>query len=166
MAQITFKGNPVKTVGNLPEVGSNAPEFTVTKTDLQDVTLADFKGKNLILNIFPSVDTGVCAASVRKFNSEASDIDNTQVLCISKDLPFAHKRFCEAEGIKNVIASSEYKNTSFSDNYKIKMSDGPLAGLFSRSIVVIDPDGKVVYTEQVPEITSEPDYQKALDALK
>jgi thioredoxin-dependent peroxiredoxin len=166
MAQIKFKGNPIHTVGDLPKVGTSAPDFTVTKSDLQDTKLADFSGKNLILNIFPSIDTGICAASVRQFNKDAAGLGNTVVLCISKDLPFAHKRFCEAEGIENVVTSSEYKNTGFSDNYKVKMADGPLAGLLSRCVVVINTEGKVIYTEQVPEITIEPDYEKALNSLK
>ncbi|MCL4167304.1 UNVERIFIED_CONTAM: hypothetical protein GTU68_038357 [Idotea baltica] len=166
MAQITLKGNVINTVGNLPAVGLDAPDFTVTKSDLQDVSLADFKGKNLILNIFPSIDTGTCAASVRQFNKDATSLDNTVVLSVSRDLPFAFKRFCEAEGIENVVTSSEIRNTDFSDNYEVKIADGPLAGLFSRSIVVIDDSGKVVYTEQVAETTEEPNYDAALAALK
>ncbi len=166
MAQITLKGNVINTVGNLPAVGLDAPDFTVTKSDLQDVSLADFKGKNLILNIFPSVDTGICAASVRQFNKEAANLENTVVLGISRDLPFAFKRFCEAEGIENVITTSEIRDTAFSDNYKVKIADGPMAGLFSRCIVVIDASGKVIYTEQVAETTEEPNYDAALAALK
>ncbi len=166
MAQITLKGNVINTVGNLPAVGLDAPDFTVTKSDLQDVSLADFKGKNLILNIFPSIDTGTCAASVRQFNKDATNLNNTVVLSISRDLPFAFKRFCEAEGIENVVTSSEIRNTDFSDNYEVKFANGPLAGLFSRSIVVIDATGKVVYTEQVAETTEEPNYDAALAALK
>jgi len=166
MAQITLKGNSVNTVGNLPQVGSIAPEFSVTKTDMQETTLADYKGKNLILNIFVSLDTGTCAASVRQFNKEASNLEDTQVLCISKDLPFAHKRFCESEGIENVINVSEFRNTAFSDNYLVKFADGPLRGLFSRSIVVIDKEGTVIYTQQVSETTNEPDYENALASIK
>jgi thiol peroxidase len=165
MAQITLKGNPVNTAGELPAVGSEAADFSLTKTDLSETTLADYKGKNVILNIFPSIDTGTCAASVRQFNKEASQLDNTVVLCISKDLPFAHSRFCEAEGIDNVVTTSEFRNSSFSDNYKVMITDGPLAGLFSRSIVIVSPEGKVAYTEQVPEIVDEPNYDKAIAAI-
>jgi thioredoxin-dependent peroxiredoxin len=165
MAQIAFKGNPVHTTGSLPAVGSTAPTFSVTKTDLSETTLGDYKGKKLVLNIFPSIDTPVCAASVRRFNVEATKKPNAAVLCISKDLPFAHKRFCAAEGLENVVSASEYKNDSFSHAYNVKITDGPLAGLLSRAVVVIDETGKVVYTEQVPEITQEPDYAKALAAL-
>lgn len=166
MAQITLGGNPVATVGELPEVGSPAPDFKVTKTDLTDTTLGDFLGKNVVLNIFPSIGTGICSASVRKFNELAAGMNNTVVVCVSRDLPFAHKSFCEAEGIENVIPTSEYKDNGFSDNYHVKMLDGKFEGLLSRSIVVIDTDGKVIYTEQVPEIGQEPDYDKALAALK
>ena len=165
MAQITFKNSPVHTAGSLPKVGEKAPGFSVTKTDLSETTLADYRGKRLVLNIFPSIDTPVCAASVRKFNDQASKMKNTAVLCVSKDLPFAHKRFCAAEGLENVISASEFRNNSFSDAYHVKITDGPLAGLFSRAVVVIDESGKVIYTEQVPEITQEPDYAKALAAL-
>ena len=166
MAHITLGGNPVVTVGDLPKVGSPAPDFKVTKTDLTDTTLSDFSGKNVVLNIFPSIGTGVCSASVRKFNELASGMDNTVVVCVSRDLPFAHKSFCEAEGIENVIPTSEYKNNGFSDNYQVKMIDGKFEGLLSRSIVVIDSERKVIYSEQVPEIAQEPDYDKALAALK
>lgn len=165
MAQITFKNNPVHTAGSLPKVGENAPDFSVTKPDLSETALKDYRGKKLVLNIFPSIDTPVCAASVRKFNEEASKMKNTAVLCVSKDLPFAHKRFCAAEGLQNVISASEYKNNSFSDAYEVKIVDGPLAGLFSRAVVVVDEAGKVIYTEQVPDIAQEPDYGKALAAL-
>ena len=166
MAQITLGGNPVTTVGDLPEVGSKAPDFKVTKTDLTDTSLGDYGGKNVVLNIFPSIGTGVCSASVRKFNELASGIENTVVVCVSRDLPFAHKTFCEAEGIENVIPTSEYKDNGFSDNYHVKMLDGKFEGLLSRSIVVINAAGTVIYTEQVPEIAQEPDYDKALAALK
>ncbi len=165
MAQITFKGSPIHTAGSLPKVGGPAPEFKLTKSDLGDTSLKDYKGKRIVLNIFPSLDTPVCATSVRKFNQEASKLQNTVVLCISKDLPFAQKRFCAAEGLQNVVTLSEYKDSGFSDPYKIKITDGPLAGLFSRAIVVIDETGKVKYTEQVPEIAQEPDYAKALASL-
>lgn len=166
MAHITLGNDPVTTAGDLPKVGSKAPDFKVTKTDLTDTTLNDFLGKNIVLNIFPSIATSVCSASVRKFNELAAGKNNTVVVSVSRDLPFAHKNFCEAEGIENVIPTSEYKNTGFSDNYHVKMLTGKFEGLFSRCIVVIDPSGTVVYTEQVPTIGQEPDYQKALAAIK
>jgi len=164
MAQIAFKGNPIQTAGSLPKLGSIAPDFKIVKSDLTPLSLSDLKGKKVILNIFPSLDTPVCANSVRRFNVEASKLANTVVVCVSKDLPFAHKRFCTAEGIANVIAGSEYQDSSFSDAYGIRIVDGPLAGLFSRAVVVINDQGRVVYTEQVPEIAQEPDYEKALAA--
>ena len=166
MAHITLGNDPVTTAGDLPKVGSKAPDFKVTKTDLTDTTLSDFLGKNIVLNIFPSIATSVCSASVRKFNELAAGRDNTVVISVSRDLPFAHKNFCEAEGIKNVIPTSEYKNNGFSDNYHVKMLNGKFEGLLSRCIVVIDPKGTVVYTEQVPTIGQEPDYEKALAAIK
>ncbi|MCU0430906.1 MAG: thiol peroxidase [Cytophagaceae bacterium] len=166
MASITFKGNPVKTSGSLPAAGSKAPDFLLTKTNLSDFGLQEFAGKKVILNIFPSLDTGVCAASVRRFNKEASSLDNTVVLCISKDLPFAHKRFCETEGLANVVSASSLRNDSFEKSYQVTMQDGPLAGLFSRSVVVIDEKGLVTYSEQVPEITQEPNFEAALQAAK
>lgn len=166
MSQITLKGNPVNTTGTLPEKGAAAPDFTMTKTDLSDVSLSDFKGSKLVLNIFPSIDTDICAMSVRKFNSEAASLDNTEILCVSLDLPFAHKRFCGAEGIEKVHAVSELRDRSFGDDYGVRMVDGPLKGLFSRAVVVIDEQGTVKYTQQVPEIGQEPDYEKALEAVK
>jgi thiol peroxidase len=165
MAQITLKGNPIHTAGSLPAVGQAAPDFKLTKTDLSDISLGDFRGKRVVLNIFPSIDTPVCAASVRKFNAEASGLSNAVVLCVSRDLPFAHKRFCAAEGLESVVSASELRNSSFSDAYQVRITDGPLASLLSRAIVIIDATGKVVYTEQVPEIAQEPDYAKALAAL-
>jgi thiol peroxidase len=165
MAQIMLGNDQVTTTGELPAVGSQAPDFKVTKTDLTDTTLSEFSGKNIVLNIFPSIGTGVCSASVRKFNELAAGKDNTVVISVSRDLPFAHSSFCEAEGIENVIPTSEYKDSGFSDNYKVKMVDGKFEGLLSRCIVVIDPEGKVVYTEQVPQIGQEPDYDKALSAI-
>lgn len=166
MASITLKGNPVSTIGELPEVGSMAKDFTLVKSDMSRVSLSDYKGKKLILNIFPSVDTGTCAMSVRKFNEMASSMENTAVLCVSMDLPFAFKRFCGAEGIENVDTASSFVNGAFGKDYGVTFSgDSPMEGLFSRSIVVIDEDGKVVYTEQVPETVDEPDYEKALAAL-
>jgi thiol peroxidase len=165
MSSITFKGNPIETVGDLPKVGDKAPDFRVTDTDLADKTLADFAGKKVILNIFPSVDTGICAASVREFNKRVGDRQDATVLCISKDLPFAHKRFCGAEGIEGVISASQYKDQSFSENYRVDMLNGPLAGLMSRAVVVVDENGVVSYVEQVPEIVQEPDYEAALASL-
>jgi thioredoxin-dependent peroxiredoxin len=166
MAKITFKGGAVTTEGNLPATGTVAPDFKLTKSDLSDVSLKDFSGKNVVLNIFPSLDTSVCAASVRKFNSEAEKLADTVVLCISKDLPFAHSRFCTTEGLTNVISLSEYKDDNFSKTYGVKITDGPLAGLHSRAVIIVDKHGKVAYTEQVPEIAQEPDYSKALAAIK
>lgn len=165
MAQITLKGNAIETVGTLPAVGSAAPDFKLVKTDLSEVSLKDYKGKNVVLNIFPSIDTGVCAASTRRFNSEAGNQSNTVVLCVSADLPFAHNRFCEAEGLKNVIPLSVFRSTDFGKNYGQTITSGPLAGVLARAVVVVDPEGKVKYTEQVPEITQEPDYQAALKAI-
>jgi len=165
MAHIKLGEDNVTTAGELPEVGSQAPDFKVTLTDLTDTTLSDFSGKNIILNIFPSIGTGVCSASVRKFNELAAGKENTVVICVSRDLPFAHHSFCEAEGIKNVVPTSEYKNNGFSDNYHVKQLNGKFEGLLSRCIVVIDTDGKVTYTEQVPQIGQEPDYDKALAAV-
>ncbi|HTY64941.1 MAG TPA: thiol peroxidase [Acidobacteriota bacterium] len=166
MAKITFKGNPINTAGSLPGVGTAAPNFSVIKTDLAPISLSELRGKKVVLNIFPSIDTPVCASSVRRFNAEASKFPDTVVLCISKDLPFAQKRFCAAEGLENVIPASEYRDSSFSGAYKVAIVDGPLQGLFSRAIVVVDEKGTVTYTEQVPEIAQEPDYEKALAALK
>jgi thiol peroxidase len=164
MAQVTFKGSPVQTVGNLPEVGNAAPDFTLVKRDLSEVSLADLAGKKLVLNIFPSIDTGVCAASVRVFNSKAAKLENTAVLCISVDLPFAHERFCGAEGIDHVDNASAFRS-DFGAAYGITLADSALAGLFARAVVVIDESGKVVYTELVPEIAQEPNYDAALAAL-
>ena len=166
MAQITLKGNPIHTCGELPAIGSQAPDFALTKTDLSDVSLKDFAGKRIVLNIFPSIDTSVCASSVRKFNEETHKLDNTVVLCASLDLPFAHGRFCGAEGLKNVISVTELRKRAFGEDYGVRIIDGPLAGLFSRAVVIIDEHGKVVYTEQVPEIAQEPNYEAALNALK
>lgn len=166
MANITLKGNPISTSGELPKVGTVAPDFKLTKTDLSDVGIRDFTGKRVVLNIFPSVDTPVCAASVRKFNQDVSNLANTVVLCISKDLPFALKRFCGAEGLENVISASELRDASFSSNYGVKILDGALAGLMSRAVVVVNEEGTVTYTEQVPEIAQEPNYDAVIEALK
>ncbi len=165
MAQITLQGEPIETIGELPAVGASALNFTLTKSDLSDVTLLDFPDKQLVLNIFPSIDTSVCAASVRRFNKEASELDNTIVLCISADLPFAHSRFCEAEGLNDVIPLSVFRATEFGIDYGVTITTGPLKGLLSRAIIIIDVSGQVIYTEQVPEITQEPDYEAALAAL-
>ena len=165
MAKITLKGNEIETSGSLPEVGSVAPEFTLVKTDLSETSLEDYRGKNVVLNIFPSIDTGVCAASTRRFNGEAGERANSVVLCISADLPFAHSRFCEAEGLKDVIPVSTFRAAEFGTDYGQTITTGPLAGLLARAVVVIDVDGKVVYTEQVPEIGQEPDYESALKAV-
>lgn len=164
MASITFKNDPVSTVGELPTTGSAAPEFDLVGTDLGPVTSGDLAGKRVVLNIFPSVDTGTCAMSVRRFNELASGLENTTVVCVSRDLPFAQARFCGAEGIENVVSASAFRST-FGEDYGVTMSDGPLAGLLSRAVVVIDADGTVAYTEQVPEIADEPDYDAALAAL-
>lgn len=166
MATITLGGNEIHTAGELPAVGSAAPDFTVTGTDLQDITLSQFKGQNVVLNIFPSIDTGVCAMSTRRFNEALESAENTVVLCISRDLPFAHKRFCEAEGLQSVIPASDFRNPSFGESYPVAVSDGPFAGLFSRAVVVVNPDGNVSYTEQVPEIGQEPNYDAALAAIQ
>lgn len=165
MAQITFKGSPVSTIGELPAAGSVAPDFKLVKQDLSDAVLADYKGKKLVLNIFPSIDTGVCALSVKAFNEKAAGLENTAVLCVSADLPFAQARFCGAEGIENVETASTFRGT-FGEDYGVTIADGPLAGLLSRAVVVIDETGGVIYTEQVPEIAQEPDYGDALNALK
>jgi thiol peroxidase len=166
MATVTLKGTPIHTVGDLPKVGSTAPAFSLVKADLSTVTSADLAGKRVVLNIFPSVDTGTCATSVRRFNVEAAKLTNTVVLCVSKDLPFAHKRFCGAEGIDKVHGVSDFRSPGFGKDYGVTFSDGPLQGLLSRSVVVIDTAGKVVYTEQVGETANEPNYAGALAALK
>jgi thioredoxin-dependent peroxiredoxin len=166
MAQITLKGNPVNTVGDLPGKGDKAKDFTLVKGDLSRVGLNDFKGSKLVLNIFPSLDTGTCAASVRYFNKAAADLENTKVLCISRDLPFAQSRFCGAEGIENVVTLSDYATGSFGKDYGLEIADGPLAGLHSRVVIVLDEEGNVIYTQQVPEIVDEPDYEDALKVLK
>ncbi|WP_396153371.1 thiol peroxidase [Flavobacterium sp.] len=165
MATITLGGNPIHTNGELPKVGSKAPDFQLVKTDLSLASLADFAGSRLVLNIFPSIDTGVCATSVRTFNQKASTLDNTKVLCISRDLPFAQKRFCGAEGIENVENLSDFKNGSFGENYGLTITDGPLAGLHSRVVIVVDENGVITHAEQVPEIAQEPNYEMALAVL-
>lgn len=166
MAQTKLGENTVNTNGELPAVGSSAPDFSLTGIDLKESTLKNFSGKNIILNIFPSVDTGVCATSVRQFNQRAANLDNTVVVCVSKDLPFAFKRFCGAEGIEKVVTLSDFKNKGFSKNYGVEMTDGGLAGLFARAIVVVDTTSKVVHTELVPAIGQEPNYDAALKAIR
>ena len=166
MAKITLKGNPVKTIGKLPKVGKKAPKFKLVKNDLSVSRLKDFRGKKVLLNITPSIDTGVCANSVRKFNEAAAGLDNTVVLYVSKDLPFAQARFCGAEGIDNVITLSDFRRGKFGKRYGVTIRTGPMKGLLSRSVVVVDEEGKVIYTEQVQETIDEPNYEAALAALK
>lgn len=165
MATITLKGNEINTSGNLPAVGATAKDFQLTGVDLSTKSLSDFAGHNVILNIFPSIDTGTCAASVRNFNKEAANLENTKVLCVSRDLPFAQNRFCGAEGIENVVMLSDFKSGQFGKDYGLEITDGPLAGLSSRSIVILNPEGKVTYTEQVSETVDEPNYEAALASL-
>lgn len=164
MATVTVNGDPIETIGELPAVGSQAPGFTLVKSDMSEISLSDLAGKNVILNIFLSLDTDVCANSVRYFNEAASKLDNTVVLCVSADLPFAHDRFCGAEGLDNVVTGSVFRNPEFGKDYGVTITTGP-AGLLSRSVVVIDDSGKVIYTEQVPETVNEPNYEAALKAL-
>jgi thiol peroxidase len=166
MAEITLKGNKINTIGNLPALGTQLPDFKLVKNDLSNATLADYAGKRLVLNIFPSLDTGTCAASVRYFNQEASSLENTVVLCISKDLPFAQARFCGAEGLDEVETLSDFRSGDFGRDYKVEIVDGPLAGLESRAVIVADETGKIIYTQQVSEIVDEPDYKPVLAALK
>jgi thiol peroxidase len=165
MAHITLGGNPIQTIGELPAVGTKAPNFTLVKEDLSTITLDDLKGKKVILNIFPSIDTGVCATSVRTFNQKASEINNTTVLCVSKDLPFAQKRFCGAEGLEQVVNASDFRNGDFGKDYGLTIVDSVLQGLHSRVVIVLDENGVVKYTEQVPEIAQEPNYVACLAAL-
>lgn len=165
MAQITLQGNPIETVGDLPGLNSQAPDFTLVRTDLSDCKLSDFGGQKVVLNISPSIDTSICAASVRRFNAEASNLDNTVIFYISADLPFAHQRFCEAEGLDKVIPLSTFRSPDFGNNYGVTMTTGPLAGLLARAIIIVDPSGKIVYTELVPEIAQDPDYEAALKIL-
>lgn len=165
MALITLGGNPVNTSGELPKVGSKLADFKLVKNDLSIASLADFAGSRLVLNIFPSIDTGTCATSVRKFNESASQLENTKVLCISRDLPFAQKRFCGAEGIENVVNLSDFQEGSFGKTNGLEIVDSVLAGLHSRAIIVVDENGTVTYTEQVPEIANEPNYEAALAVL-
>lgn len=165
MAEITIEGNEIETVGFLPEKGTPAPDFELVGNDLGAVKLSDFAGKRVILNIFPSVDTGICALSVRRFNQIAAELPDTVVVCVSKDLPFALGRFCGVDGIENAVTASAFRST-FGEDYGVAMETGPLRGLLSRAVVVVAPDGKVEYTQQVPEIKQEPDYQLVLDAIE
>lgn len=159
MATVKFKGNDVHSIGQLPTVGSQAPEFTLVGSGLQEIHLADYKGKRVLLNIFPSLDTGTCAMSVRKFNKWVSEKENVVVICVSKDLPFAQSRFCGAEGLDNVVTASDFRNNSFATDYGVLLTDGPLQGLMARSVVALDENGKVLYAELVSEITNEPSYE-------
>lgn len=167
MAKVTLKGDPVSTKGDLPKVDSPAPDFTIVKNDLTELTLDEFRGQNVVLNIFPSLDTSVCASSVRKFNKEAGSLENTTVVCVSADLPFAQARFCGAEGLDKVITASTFRDGGdFGEKYGVTITDSPLQGLLTRAIVIVDDGGKVIYNELVPEITQEPNYEAAIQAVK
>jgi thiol peroxidase len=166
MAQVTLKGNPIHTNGELPAVGAKAPDFKLTTGDLKDVSLADYQGKKKILNIVPSLDTSVCATSTRKFNQSAGQLPNAVVLVVSADLPFASKRFCTTEGLQNVVPLSLMRGKNFAKDYGVLIQDGPLAGICARAVVVVDESDKVVYRQLVPEIGEEPDYDKALAAVR
>jgi len=165
MSQITLKEHKINTYGSLPEMGEKAPHFELVKSDLSSTTLKDFKGKRLILNIFPSIDTNVCATSVRNFNERAAKLNNTEILCISRDLPFAQKRFVDDEGLNNVTNLSDFRQGDFGKDYGVEMIDGPMHGLLSRAVVVLDEEGVVIHSQQVPEISQEPDYLSALKTL-
>jgi thiol peroxidase len=166
MAKITLGGNPADTIGELPRIGSKAPDFTLTTTQLEDTTLSAFGNTKKLLNIFPSVNTGVCSAAVRKFNEEAGSLENVQVLCISKDLPFSQEQFCAAEGLENVTMLSDFKTGQFGKDYNLTIAKSKFQGLLSRVVMVLDENNTILYTEQVPEIGQEPDYEKAINALK
>ncbi len=165
MATVTLKGSEIHTIGNLPANGAKAPDFSLVKNDLSEVSLGDYLGQKVVLNIFPSIDTGTCAQSVRQFNKEAAELENTKILCISKDLPFAQARFCGAEGIDKVETLSDFRDGNFGEAYNVTFTDGPLQSLHSRAVVVVDASGVVKYSEQVPEIVDEPNYTAALQAL-
>lgn len=165
MATVTLKGNKINSKGELPKIGSQAPDFELAAIDLSNKKLSDYKGSKVIMNIFHSIDTGTCAASVRQFNKEVSQLENTKVLCISKDLPFAMTRFCGTEGLENVENLSDFRDGNFGENYNLTYVDGPIRGLLSRSIIILDENGVVRYTEQVSEVVDEPDYKAALAAL-
>lgn len=166
METVFFKGSPCKTCGNLPSVGSEAPDFKITGIQLNEISLKDFPGQRVVLNIFPSLDTEVCAASVRRFNKDAAGIPDVKVLCVSMDLPFAMARFCTINGLENVVPASAFRHPEFGKEYGVTLVDGPLAGLLTRAVVVIDKDGKVAYRQLVDEITHEPDYEAALSVLR
>ena len=165
MATTKLAGNPITLAGTFPKKGESAKNFTAVKQDLSEISLEGFKGKNVVLNIFPSIDTEVCAASVRKFNEKAGSLGGTQVVCLSADLPFAHKRFCGAEGIENVITGSLFRNQTFATDYGVLVTDGPLAGLTARAVIVLDKTGKILHAQLVDDITHEPDYEAALASL-
>ena len=165
MAQITLKGNPIHTSGDLPGVGTAAPAYTLVRTDLAEIKGKDYAGQRVVLNIFPSLDTPTCATSVRKFNARANEKPNTAILCVSADLPFAQKRFCGAEGLDNVVPVSNFRSPEFGQAFGVTVVDGPLKGLLARAVVVVDASGKVIHAELVPEITQEPDYNAALEVL-
>lgn len=165
MATVTLRGTPVETSGDLPTVGSQAPDFTLVSQDLSETSLADYKGKRVVLNIFPSIDTPTCQQSVRSFNEKAASLDNTVVLCVSPDLPFAQARFCGAENIENVTTASNFRSPEFGQHYGTTFTSGPLMGLLARAVIVIDTDGKITHNELVSEIAQEPNYDSALAAL-
>lgn len=166
METIYFSGKPCHTYGELPQVGEKAPCYELVTKDLKDITCLDFEGKRVVLNVFPSLDTPVCAASVHRFNKEAADLDNTVVICVSMDLPFAEARFCAANGIDDCIVASAFRSPMFAQKYGLQIVDGPLAGLLARAVIILDPSRKVIYRELVDEITHEPDYEAALSMLK
>lgn len=166
METVFFKGQEVHTYGNLPAVGTQAPDFKLTTATLEDLTLDSLRGRKVVLNIFPSLDTPVCAASVRRFNQEASKVDNVTVVCVSEDLPFAMSRFCTLEGLKDVVAASAFRSPEFAKEYGVELIDGPLKGLLTRAVIIIDEEGKVIYRDLVEEITNEPDYASAIKMLK
>jgi thiol peroxidase len=166
MASITLGGTPVETCGSLPKIGTKAKDFKLVGIDMSTKTLSDFLGSNLILNIFPSVNTGVCSASVRNFNQKAGNLNNTKVLCISRDLPFSQEQFCAAEGLENVIMLSDFKTGTFGKDYGLIMTNGGFDGLLSRCVIILDKEGNIIYTEQVPEIGQEPNYEVALQAIE
>lgn len=166
METVYFNGQPCHTYGTMPKAGDKAPEFSLVSPQLKELKSADYKGRRVVLNIFPSLDTGVCAMSVRKFNEMAAKLTGTDVLCVSMDLPFAAGRFCAAENIENVTPASAFRSPKFAESYGLQIVDGPLAGLLARAVIIIDGDGKVIYSDLVEEITNEPDYEGALRVLK
>lgn len=165
MATVTLKGNPIHTSGELPKVGDKAPDFSLVKNDLSSASLSDFADQYIVLNVFPSIDTGTCAQSVRQFNTDLNEIDDVVVLCISRDLPFAQSRFCASEGLENVINLSDFRSGKFGKDYGLEFTDGPLEGLHSRAVIVINPEGIITHTEQVNEIVDEPNYKAAFEAI-